>query len=474
MNAANFRGGSGGCERERVAAVGRGLRSAPVGGSQGKRDGGVASPVVAGVADPGPAPARPAAFPAETPLARARGHGGKLAPLFPFVALLLAFCAAPLRAQNGILWQGIVIDTGNSVQPPTAPAGTTVSINLTVQNNGGNDWIGGYDIQLLDAAGTPIAGVSIDGTNVGDVAQPAIALTLPTGASYPYTYTVRLVVVQQGVEYFGGIQERNITVTAPPPPPVNAATWGTGETGGLPATGNPGTQIRFNATATNTGNTTWGAGYFFDLRDANGGRVDTVAVTGAVAPGGAFTNSFLVTLPAASGPHDYTFVGWQGAWVVGADYFSESAARTITVNNLPPYAGVTLSASTFASGPASTLPFLHTDDVITTAFRLRAKVVGGSLDGYGYHMGMAWNQNPAQLTSTAPPSTTPFAPSIGSNTPRPTARSSRSARITTTRSRSRRAASWRWRYILSTSRPRRRFRPPRAWASFPTGSTRGW
>ena len=135
-------------------------------------------------------------------------------PFRRFLGLAVVVAALPVGARaNDIWWQSLSM-------PASGVGGTTVTVTATVENNSGETWGSGHYLALQDPTsfqtgqGLAATPPSLDGIEAGGSITVSFALTLPTTAG---TYTYYLRGVEYGVEYFGEVQIRTITVTAPPP-----------------------------------------------------------------------------------------------------------------------------------------------------------------------------------------------------------------------------------------------------------------
>ena len=124
---------------------------------------------------------------------------------FSLAPIALALAGA-LHAANGVRWNSIDL-------PPAGVTGQTIRFSANVTNAGPTAWNAAFFLELLDANGTPQNYPSVNGTAPGASANPTFTLTLPPVAG---TFVYRFTAMENGVEYFGGVQTRTLVVTPAP------------------------------------------------------------------------------------------------------------------------------------------------------------------------------------------------------------------------------------------------------------------
>lgn len=106
--------------------------------------------------------------------------------------------------QNGVTWNSIN-------NPATGVVDNQIIFTATLTNSGGTSWDSNYYVQLSDAADNHIHYAGLNGVGPGATTTVSFPLMLP---SSPGVYTYGLTAMQNGVQYFGGTQWFNITVTS--------------------------------------------------------------------------------------------------------------------------------------------------------------------------------------------------------------------------------------------------------------------
>ena len=124
---------------------------------------------------------------------------------FSLAPIALALAGA-LHAANSVRWNSIDL-------PPAGVTGQTIRFSANVTNAGPTAWNAAFFLELLDANGTPQNYPSVNGTAPGASANPTFTLTLPPVAG---TFVYRFTAMENGVEYFGGVQTRTLVVTPAP------------------------------------------------------------------------------------------------------------------------------------------------------------------------------------------------------------------------------------------------------------------
>ena len=233
---------------------------------------------------------------------------------------------------------------GDSI-PDTLVAGKALSAQLNVQNIGTTTWTGGnYYLAYATTNTTPLSAWGLTNgaavwsgwptATIAPLAAPYIPL-IGTAPATPGAYTYRWQMVQNGVEAFGPVCGKSITVRAP----VDNASC----TATVPATVSAGQTFPVTFVMTNNGDTTWSPPnrYLLDTDTASPDwGVNTAQLPAAVPPEASHTFTFDVTAPQTPGTYP---LKWSMA-LADVGGFGQTCGADVTVTP-PPAPDVTVSAT---------------------------------------------------------------------------------------------------------------------------------
>ncbi|MBP5718837.1 MAG: N-acetylmuramoyl-L-alanine amidase, partial [Abditibacteriota bacterium] len=213
--------------------------------------------------------------------------------------------------------------TGNTI-PGTGAVGETRSVSVTMKNTGNATWVKGSGIRLSATNDySPFAAKRYDITS--DVAPGAsYTFTFNMTFSEAGTYTTGWQMIRENVERFGGVLNKNVTVTAPP---ANLARY-VSDT--IPSTVVVGETRTVSITMKNVGTSTWTSGDNYKL-----GAIDNTDpfssagrryLSADVAPGQTVTFTVNMTFSEVG-----TFTtDWQ-MLQEGVGWFGDVLAKNVTV-----------------------------------------------------------------------------------------------------------------------------------------------
>lgn len=107
---------------------------------------------------------------------------------------------------NGITWESIDL-------PTSGTPGETISFEATVLNSGTTTWTDNYYLELADQDWNHLYYPGLGAVAPGERKTVRFYMTLPSTAG---TYTYHFTGMENGVQYFGGSQSRDIVVNTPP------------------------------------------------------------------------------------------------------------------------------------------------------------------------------------------------------------------------------------------------------------------
>lgn len=312
---------------------------------------------------------------ADAPLATTASGAGKAVTLtFTAPVTTGSYIYKVEAVENGVEWfggqQSLPLTVSVAATPPNAitygaktfpastAAGSIVSFTYTVTNVGTKTWGANHFLVLKNTVGTPVADAALATTAAG--ASKTVTLTF-TAPATPGSYAYKAEAVENGVEWFGGLQSLPALTVSSTTTPANAIGYGLQT---FPGSAVAGSSVSFTYVVMNAGTKTWGANHFLVLKNATGGMVADAAL-GTTVAGASKAVTLTFTAPAMIGSYTYRVEAVENGveWFGGA----QSLPAPLTVTPAPPLQNsIDYGANTFPASAAAGMAVSFTYTVTNT------------------------------------------------------------------------------------------------------------